>query len=310
MDAESGAISNPHPLRSALINPLMGRQYLTYIWKHDDRTGSAFIQLKCVEGCSAARLVFLGTSDALDDEIREREIDEDVWLPMLDELAVVSGTRRVHSLIAEVNESGPELPMLRKAGFVVYTRQDIWIKDTTQDFNDIDKLEPFDSVDDWDVLVLYSNVVPRLIQSVEPNPPINSGENWVLREGHELSAFIHTNTGSVATWMRLLIHPNATTKPRMIVRAASATSKANEEHPIYCCVRKYQSWLQQPLEDEGFTYWGSQAVMVKHMTKTIKQQSQIKDLGLEAQAVPGSSTLIQGFSQTNGTQSRTHNNDQ
>jgi len=308
-DAESAAISYPHPVRSALINRLTGRNYLTYIWKHDEKPSSAFIQVRCEEGCSAARLLFLGTSDTHEVDSSEHELDDDVWLPMLDELVVVSGERGVHSLIAEVNEVGPELPMLRRAGFVVYTRQDIWIKETNQDDADTGTLKPFDSVDDWDVFVLYSNIVPRLIQSVEPNPLISSGENWVLREGHELAAFIHTNTGRVATWMRLLIHPNATTKPKLIVRAALATSKATQDHPVYCCVRKYQSWLQRPLEDEGFKYWGSQAVMVKHMTKAIKQQPQLNELGLEAQAVTSSSTLVQGFSQTNGKQSRTHNSE-
>ncbi len=309
LDAESAAIGYPHPVRSALVNRIMGRHYPTYIWKSDDQANSAFVQFRCDEGCSTARLLFLGTSDALKNQEDDQEIDEDLWLPLMDDLASISGSRGIHNLIAEVNESGPELPILRKAGFVVYTRQDIWINDSTEDYEKVMNLRPYDSIDDWDVFVLYSNVVPRLIQSVEPNPPLNTGDNWVLREDDELTAFIHANRGTVATWMRLLIHPNAHTKPRMIVKAALGTSEATEEHPIYCCVRKYQSWLQRPLEDVGFRYWGSQAVMVRHLTKAIKMQSQVKNLGFEAQAVQGSSTIIQGFSQSNGRHRRKHTSD-
>ena len=309
LDAESAAISFPHPVRSALINRLMGRRYPTYIWKSDNRANSAFVQFRCDEGCATARLLFVGTSDAIKSQEFDHVIEEELWLPMMDDLAAISGARGIHNLIAEVSESGPELPILRKAGFVVYTRQDIWISDSTEDHENITNLQPYDSIDDWDVIVLYSNIVPRLIQSVEPNPPISSGNNWVLREDDELAAFIHTNSGAVATWMRLFIHPNAHTKPKMIVKAALGAVRATEEHPIYCCVRRYQSWLQRPLEEAGFRYWGSQAVMVRHMTKAIKMQSQLNDLGFEAQAIPGSSTLIQGFSQSNGKHGRRDIND-
>lgn len=300
LEAEASLIDNPHPVRSALLNRIVGRQYYTYVWKAENGSGEAFAQLKCVEECSTARIVYLGTSQDHQDPDKLSSVDEDLWLPLLDDLMKAAGEHGAHNLIAEVSETGPELPVLRKAGFAVYTRQDIWMVGETDNDAEPADLQNYRELDDWDVFVLYSNIVPRLIQSVEPNPPINSGENWVLREGNELTTLIHIKKGTAADWMRLFIHPNADTKPKHIIRTALEYGKPTDERPIYCCVRRYQSWLQGPLQESGFKYWGSQVVMVKHTTKSVKQQATVKQLGLEAQAVSGSSTLIQGFSQSNG----------
>ena len=309
LEAEAALIDSPHPVRSALVNRLVGRQYYTYIWKSDNKDGSAFVQVRCEEDCSTARLIYLGASGTAEDEEDQNSIDEGIWLTLLDDLIVATGSRGAHNLIAEVHETGPELPVIRQAGFAVYTRQDIWISDGYRETGNQAELRDIRELDDWDVFVLSSNIVPRLIQSVEPNPPIHTGNNWVLREGNELSALVHINDGPVASWMRLFIHPNAQTKPKRIIQAALAAGQPSEEHPIYCCVRRYQSWLQEPLQEAGFRYWGSQAVMVKHMTKAVKQHAPVKQIGLEPQAVAGSSTLVQGFSQPNGKNHKSRNFD-
>ena len=48
---------------------------------------------------------------------------------LLDQAVSEVGKYGIHSLVAEVDENGPELPILRRAGFAVYTRQDIWVLD-------------------------------------------------------------------------------------------------------------------------------------------------------------------------------------
>lgn len=306
LEAEAALTDSPHPVRSALLNRLVGRQYFTYVWKSDNDNGEAFVQVRCIEDCSTARLIYLGAAFNRHDPEPYKNA-EDIWLPLLDDLIAATGRRGSHNLIAEVDETGYELPILRKAGFAVYTRQDIWKNESYA--KDIEPADLCDhqEIDDWDVFVLYSNIVPRLIQSVEPNPPIHSGDNWVLREGNELTALVHLSKGPSASWMRLFIHPNAHTKPKTIIRAAMESGKPSAERPIYCCVRRYQSWLQTPLQEAGFQFWGSQAVMVKHMTKAVKQQTTVTQLGLETQAVPGSSTLVQGFSHSNGNHRKSRN---
>jgi hypothetical protein len=287
-------------VRNALLSLVVDRQHLTFIWKSEDPKASAVAQLRWDEGCQSARLAFLAADGNVTDGEEAEVVEEDLWLPLLDELTAEAGKRGAHNLVAEVSETGPELPILRRAGFAVYTRQDIWICDQPVESPGPDLLSPRQSIDDWDILVLYSGIVPGLIQSVEPNPHLNQGRNWVLREDGELAAFIHIKNGPAAGWMRLLIHPNAHSKPREIIKAALFTNQPSSEHPVYCCVRRYQSWLQGPLEEAGFQLWGRQAVMVKHIAQKIEQPAPVLRTSLEAQTVPASVPLVQGFSQPNG----------
>ncbi len=43
-------------------------------------------------------------------------------------------------------------------------------------------LQPRQTSDDWDIQLFYANTVPRLVQLVEPVPPLDKGNTWVLRD--------------------------------------------------------------------------------------------------------------------------------
>jgi hypothetical protein len=179
---------------------------------------------------------------------------------------------------------------------VIFTRQDIWIYDQPGADGPDGSLTERQPIDDWDISVLYSSIVPGMIQSVEPGPPLDTGQNWVLRENQELTAYVHVRTGPIANWMRLFIHPDARTKPKNIIAAALRAQQPTAEHPVYCCVRRYQSWLLSALEKAGFRPWGSQAVMVKHVVQHVETPAPALKNVMEPKAVPGSSTIIQGLS--------------
>ncbi len=265
----------------------------TYVWKSKEPDAAAFVQLSMADGRANAHLV----SVALELQEPDSSVaEEDIWLPLLDQLVVLAGQRGVHNLIAEAAEDGSELPLLRRAGFVVYTRQDIWINDQGIPDEEGERLLERQPVDDWDISVLYSSIVPGMIQSVEPGPPLSTGRNWVLREDGELTAYVHLQPGSVADWMRLFIHPNARTKPRRIIAAALRAQMPTTKHPIFCCVRRYQSWLLGALEKSGFRPWGSQAVMVKHIVQQVRAPAPVVKNVMEPKPVPGSTTLMQGLS--------------
>jgi hypothetical protein len=300
LQAEAALIANPQPVRNALLNKLVGRGYETFVWRSDDRGAAAIVQLNRVCTEPSAHLVFLGADTGRPKNDERTAIDEDVWLSVLDQTVIQSGYRGVHNLIAEVDENGPELPILRRAGFAVYTRQDIWIADDPVSGGSRVSLQARKSVDDWDIQVLYSNIVPGLIHAVEPNPPIQYGMNFVLHERDGLAAFIHLNPGPIADWMRILIHPNAHTKPKDVIKAALHLKQPSTRHPVYCCVRRYQSWLHGSLAKAGFRLWGSQAVMVRHIAQQAKTRAKVASGVLEAQPVTGSTPLIRGFSGKDG----------
>ena len=299
LHAEAALTTNPHPLRRALVGRFVGGQYSTFVWRSEADRACAFAQIRLEEGFPSAQVVFLGAESSREGK-DDASIDEEVWLPLLEQLVIESGRCGVHNLVAEASESGPELPVLRRSGFAVYTRQDIWIADQSPEDETVNVLRPHEALDDWDIQVLYANIVPGLIQSVEPSFPLDQGHDWVLREEDELAAFVHVRKGTVANWMRLLIHPNAHTMPRDIIRSALQVAEPTPQRPVYCCVRRYQSWLQTSLENAGFRQWGSQAVLVKHIVQHVKPRPVVMQRAMEPQAVPGSSTLVQGFSQREG----------
>lgn len=298
LQAQAALTSVSHPTRKALSTMLLGGSYATYVWKSEANEAVGFVQLVLDEGSPNAQIANLGTErQGNSDAPVDKESD---WLTLLDELVAEAGKRGIHNLIAEVDEEGDELTILRKAGFAIYTRQDIWFNQQPQVTDAASLVEPKRQVDEWDVHVLYANIVPALIQSVEPGPRVACGQNWTRREDGELVAYIHFEDGPVASWLQLLIHPNADVRPKDIIRAALAANDVEQGKPVYCCVRRYQSWLQSSLDKAGFQWWGSQAVMVKHMVKPVKQQVTKQQLGWEKQAVPGSSPLVQSLSRPNG----------
>lgn len=280
---ESALTHDVRPLREALVNMLIGGQYPTYVWKGDgDEEGAAgFAQLRQAEDESHANIICLGSKS------KDDMLDEDTWLPFLEQLTGEAGRQGIQSLIAEVSEAGNELPMLRKAGFAVYTRQDVWACNTDKIFRTYDTKLQFTAAlaaDEWDIHLLYANLVPRLIQLVEPVPP-NTEQAWVLRNDQgDLAAFVHFNEGTAATWLRVFVHPEAQENGEDIIAAILNIRPPTPEQPLYCAVRRYQSWLQTPLEQMGFVFGGSQALMVKHTVQQTRKH--VTRLQREVQGQP------------------------
>ena len=278
----SALVENVHPLRGALISMLVGNEFPTFVWKPDNGERGGFLQLRVSNNGPQAFVLYIspryhqpainGDHNPLDAAHRPGA-DGAVWLALLDEAVAEIGRRGIHHLIAETDESGPELAVLRRAGFAVYTRQDIW-RVTAADYRSqgaaASKLQRRHTDDDWDIQLLYANTVPRLVQLVEPPPPQGESDNWVLRLGNELAAFVTLRQGPTAGWLRFFIHPDAESEADEIVAAALEVAFEREPEQVYCCVRRYESWLPNALTRSGFNVCASQAVMVQMMSNTLK----------------------------------------
>lgn len=313
LHTESALTKNLHPTRGALFS-LVGGDFPTYVWKSDKNGLAGFIQLCLDEESVHANILYLSSTHkdkmekpengtAVSDAKGQRPylVNENVWLPLLDQAVVEAGQRGIHSLVAEVDELSDELPVLRRAGFVVYTRQDVWVlatENARETENEENILRPRQAEDDWDIQLLYANIVPRMVQLVEPMPPLHDGVGWVLHEDNELAAFVHVHIGPVATWMRLFIHPSAEIQADRIITAVVQKTPTAASKPIYCCVRRYQSWVQTALEQSGFTLWGSQAVMVKHIVQKAAKPLTDLSAALEAQGITPSAPLIRQYRST------------
>jgi len=304
---------NFRPLRGAIVSMLVGGEFPTFIWKAENNDRTGFIQLRVPNGANQAYINYISPrckEDGSDDDPSGGTLPGDaalsspdctIWLDLLDEAIIGVGQRGIHHVIAEVDERDPNTQtILRRAGFAVYTRQDIWAV-STADYRPQGTvgraLTRRSSADEWDIQLLYANTVPRLVQLVEPLPSARDAEGWVMRDGQELAAFISIRQGAVATWMRLFIHPNAEAGADEIVAAAMNISFAKEPERVYCCVRRYESWLPGTLERRGFTVCGSQAVMVRHTVHHAPRVVPETVVSLEGQRISASSPFVRNFQQ-------------
>lgn len=288
---------------------LPGGDFPTFVRKVDNGDGDGYIQLRLHAASPHAHVLFISPCDGLveipdigDDEPSIGSEQAAVWLELLDDAVAEAGARGIHHVVAEIDEHAPGLPILRRAGFAVYTRQDIWGADKSryrpQSKSKALTLEPRTPADDWDVQLLYANTVPRLVQLVEPIPPVGEGEDWILRNESEIGAVVHIHRGDLATWLRLFIHPDAEAVADGIVSRALALAFEKDAEQVYCCVRRYESWPSAVLERRGLTIIGSQAVMVRHTVHHASRPQTETVARVEGQTVTASSRFVRRYKQT------------
>ena len=267
------------PQRGAVLHRVLRRNYPTYIWRAEPSGPQAFVQLRLSKDWTQANVLWVGTSVAGRWRLPGREksaepwTQEDVWQTLFDDLGVYLGARGVHNLIAEAREDSVEAGLLREIGFANYSRQDLWKLEETQPVNNnvARLLTPRRQEDDWAIELLYAHTVPNMIRLIEPHPTIGSN-SWVHYEGTDLTAYASYRDGRSADWLDLLVKLSADADIDQLVRDAIIFRPPSRERPLYCNVRHYQDWLQQPLENNGFQHIGSQVVMVRHTVQKVKRK--------------------------------------
>ena len=290
--AETAMTDGVRLFRSALAGMFVERDAPTYVWKAEDSPVAGIARIQLRENGEQARLIVGGISMNGNGDYHVEQNGEQ-WLPFLDELVYELGQRGAHNLVVELSEQSGELPILRQSGFAIYTRQDIWALQPTEVPAGNNLLKVRKPEDDWDINLLYANTVPRLIQLVEPSPPLHDGPGWVLREDDELVAFVQRHDGHAGSWLRLFVHPGAHTQTEEIALSSLQLRSAHPAQPLYCCVPRYQSWLQGALQKVGFELFDSQVVMVKHTVARIQKEIPVRPQLMPANQVVRSTPYIQ-----------------
>ncbi len=205
-----------------------------------------------------AKLLYLAPSSQLDHPD----------LPaLIESLSAQAGTWGAFHVLAEVDETSEAFVALRKAGFSVYAWQRMW---------DVSALTgaggPFPwtrakSVNVSAVQSLYYQIVPPLLQPVEPPPKKASG--WMCNAGGR--CYVSVTHGVYGMVLSPLIHPEATD---VGAKLACLINKLPDRRnrPVYLCVRSYQAWLEPVLADLGAQAGDRQAVMVKHLVRMVKDE--------------------------------------
>jgi hypothetical protein len=182
-----------------------------------------------------------------------------------DFMAVQMGSQGAFHILADVDESNQIFQLLHRVGFAIYARQRIW----RLDGQPIGETHPVTwratrSRDAIGVRSLYCNVVPGLVQQVEPLPK-KELKGVVYYQNGELHAFVELKYGRNGIWVQPFVHPDAEGFDRHLIHLLQDLP-GRRERPLYICVRSYQSWLETAIEAMGAQPGPHQAVMVRHLT--------------------------------------------
>jgi hypothetical protein len=208
---------------------------------------------------------------------------------LIENLAAQAGAWGAFHVLAEVDEASEVFVALRRAGFSVYAWQRMW---------DVSDVTGTDQTCDWvrvkpihipAVQSLYHQIVPPLLQPVEPQPKAPIG--WMCNEA--VKCYVNVTHGVYGIVLTPLIHPEATNVgAKLACLIGNLPDRRNR--PVYVCVRSYQAWLEPVLADLGARGGDRQAVMVKHLARMVKE-------GQPASAVPaGVSVQPSGMSRAEG----------
>jgi hypothetical protein len=212
-------------------------------------------------GDSVARVGFVGPADF---------VDSPVFSELLDALTHEAGWRGARNLIAEVDEDHPAFESLRRAGFAIYARQQIWgwqgRPPPEQEHDQLWRSEvPADAeAIQW----LVASVVPGLVLQVEASP--GRGRRGLLHwsEG-ELRAYLDLERGPRGVWAQPYIHPAVEGIDALL--AGFLRRSSEPDRPTYLCLRSYQGWMAGALERIGFERIADQAVMVRRLAATVRR---------------------------------------
>ncbi len=232
----------------------------TFVHRSRENKGAVvYGQYMHASGSPFAQLTFLSPSEALETQ---------AIIELLESMVVYAGEAGALRLLAHVDEKNEAFEALRRSSFAVYTRQRVWKfsqKDTpVEDGVQNTTWRNATSLDGHAIRTLYNNVVPGLVQQVEPFSMKQNHKGMVFERKGEILAYVDLNYGSKGIWLQPFVHPDAEGVVEQFTPLVAALPN-RRSRPVYVCIRSYQSWLEPSLEMMGARAGPGQAVMVKHL---------------------------------------------
>ena len=196
---------------------------------------------------------------------------------LIENLSEQAGAWGAFHVLAEVDETSEAFVPLRKSGFSVYAWQRMWDVSQISESGTGFEWSRVKSVDVHSIQNLYHQIVPPLLQPIEPQPKYSLG--WMCNEG--MKCYVGASQGVYGIVLIPLIHPEATNVSEKLASLINHLPD-RRNRPVYVCVRSYQAWLEPVLADLGAQGADRQAVMVKHLARLVK----------DAQTVPAVPTGV------------------
>ncbi|GAB4505122.1 MAG: hypothetical protein Fur0043_21170 [Anaerolineales bacterium] len=219
-----------------------------------------------------AKLLYLAPASRLDHP----------QLPALIEaLTTEAGNWGVFHVLAETGETSQAFVALRKAGFAVYAWQRMWDVSNLAIRNTGAHWTRMRSVDLPWVQSLYAQIVPPLLQSIEP--ALKQPQGMVCTD--RTKCYVNVMSGVCGVVLTPFIHPEISDVSSKVAEIVGSIS-ARRNRPVYLCVRSYQAWLEPVLEDLGATASERQAIMVKHLARMVKGEQAVPTMPIGVSVQP------------------------
>jgi hypothetical protein len=266
LDSQMALTRGPQAIQTALMDVFRpgSRAASTIVLRsHDEQDLAGIGQFVFSDDRQHAHLAFVSPSELL-------ATDDGLYL--LDGLARMAGERGAQTLIAEVGEANPIFETLRRAGFAIYARQRIWRLEGALSASLPARQEDWRPVtpgDRFSIHSLYINIVPALVQQVEP-APLENNHGLVFDSQDETLGYLDVHRGANGIWVQPYFHPAAELTDELLAGFIQGLG-SHDGKPLYICVRSYQGGLGGSLDRLGLQPFTDQAVMVKRLTAAVKR---------------------------------------
>jgi hypothetical protein len=244
------------------LAPSMG--VYTCISEGSEHSSNAMGQFIHPSGSPLCHLTFLSPDEGLENGLA---------CTLVEFMMTLSGKRGALRVLADVDERTSTFEALRKCGFAIYTRQRIW--KVTAEKKNVAKNSNWHVATDRDgipVRTLYNNLVPGMVQQIEPFPTLRPHGMVCYHQG-ELIGYVEIKNGHRGIWAQPFFHPDAQDSAGILAGFLGLIA-SRWFRPIYICIRSYQSWLEPAIEEIGAIVSPRQAVMVRQLVvqqKVVRQ---------------------------------------
>lgn len=255
-------LTRGNPLGAAGMIAYMNPRRHVYTAVSDNDGATLLGGITHANGDTFAKLLYLAPASNLD-------------LPaapaLIEHISAQAGSWGAFHVLAEAEDGSEAFPALRMAGFSVYAWQRMWdVSNITASANSADWTR-MKSVNLPSIQNLYHQIVPPLLQPVEPTPKRVTG--FICNDG--MKCYVNSSVGTMGIVLSPLIHPEATEVGwKLASLVVHLPNRGNR--PVYLCVRSYQAWLEPVLEDLGAKVANRQAVMVKHLARMVKDEQAVR----------------------------------
>ena len=299
LDMQRAVLWKARPLQAALAGLLpifYPPSTLTYVCRDEGAGERSFMQVLTCPERGEWQVIHLAPWAFTEDASHTSS-----WVDALMDLSSLAGERGALRIRAGVAAGGIEEEAFRQAGFVPYTREEVYrLPGPLMARAAASDLRPVRAEDGWPLVQLVGQVVPPTVQHAEgmtlssASVPIltrlgvTRERGYVLTQGTELGAYVGLTRGEQGVWARILLRSDLRKRAADIVQHVMAAS--SPAPALYCAVRDYQAGLRHVLAEMGFEFVGVQDWLIKYTARPLEIRC-YRQVALDKRTEPATTPL-------------------